>query len=158
MQKASSEKQADKIKKRWNFVPFYYSAPHGLIDLVQIVGTPYVTVQIHRINFPDVGGYYHDHPWTFYSMILRGGYDENIWDNPYDMDNVKTRRRRLLSIHKIGHESAHRIFRSKPKTLTLFVTGPWVRNGFRFYRDGEDFDISFMMKSSSSGSNILNMR
>lgn len=152
------EGTAEKLKKRWNFVPFSYSPPHGLIDLVQLVGTPYLTVQIHRINFPDPAGYYHDHPWSFFSFILKGGYDEYLWDDPYQVDNFTTKRRPILSLHRISHKTAHRIFRAKPGTLTLFVCGPWVRDGFRFFRNGEDFDISAMIESSSGGKNMLNMR
>jgi hypothetical protein len=152
------DKTAEKMKKKWNFVPFSYSPPHGLIDLVQVFGTPYLTLQIHRINFPDPAGYYHDHPWSFVSLIIKGGYHEYIWDDPYNVDDFKTKKRPLLSVHAVGSSKAHRIFKAKPGTLTVFLCGKWIRNGFRFYRNGKDFDVTSMIESSSGGNNMINMR
>lgn len=151
------DKISKKLKKRWNFVPFSYTPPHGLIDLFQLFSTPFLTVQIHRINFPDPTGFYHDHPWNFVSFVLRGGYDEYIWEDPYDFKNTSTKKRPLFSIHRIGVGQSHRIYRCKPKTLTLFFCGPWKRDGFTFYQNGDIFDVSAMVESSG-GYNITKMR
>lgn len=35
-------------------------------------------ILIHRIDAPDPGLDLHDHPWTFWTLIVRGGYTEEV--------------------------------------------------------------------------------
>lgn len=41
----------------------------------RIVQTPWFGLYVHRFDSPDVRDF-HDHPWNFVSVILRGGYVE----------------------------------------------------------------------------------
>lgn len=41
---------------------------------------PWIALRVHHIRSSDAGRDFHDHPWSFVSLILRGGYRE---DRPY---------------------------------------------------------------------------
>jgi len=42
---------------------------------------PWLALRLHHIRSSDQGGVFHDHPWSFFSLILRGGYFEH---RPFD--------------------------------------------------------------------------
>ncbi|HFL7679734.1 TPA: hypothetical protein ACOEOP_000041 [Stenotrophomonas maltophilia] len=42
---------------------------------------PWLALRLHHIRSSDHGGIFHDHPWSFFSLILRGGYFEH---RPFD--------------------------------------------------------------------------
>lgn len=42
---------------------------------------PWIALRVHHIRSSDEGRDFHDHPWTFLSLILRGGYYE---ERPYE--------------------------------------------------------------------------
>jgi len=42
----------------------------------RLIQTPWFGVFLHRIGGPDPGVDLHDHPWSFRSVILRGGYTQ----------------------------------------------------------------------------------
>lgn len=44
---------------------------------------PWIGLRVHHIRSSDIGRHFHDHPWTFLSLILFGGYHE---DKPYDAE------------------------------------------------------------------------
>jgi hypothetical protein len=154
----SDNEIADRLRKRWNFVPFRYNPGHGLISLLQIFSTPFMTVQIHYIDTPDLSGMYHDHPWHFVSFMLSGGYTETIWRDPKSMGSRVTKQRKRFSLHFMSHRWGHNISQCDGTAKTLFVSGPWVRNGFRFYAEGMEKDISKYVETSNDGYNILKMR
>ena len=88
-------------------------------------------IYLHRFNGPDPGRALHDHPWSFFTMVLRGGYTELI---PYREDpHYKTSKvvnwwafRRAEHIHTV-HVHAWHI-----PTWTLVITGP-KRRPWGFY-------------------------
>jgi hypothetical protein len=45
---------------------------------LRIVQTPLFGLYLHRISGPDPDTYMHDHPWNFWSLVLRGGYTEQV--------------------------------------------------------------------------------
>lgn len=55
---------------RWTFTPSNY------ITRLHLLKTPWFAVCLHWINGPDEEPYYHDHPVSFLSLILRGWYYE----------------------------------------------------------------------------------
>lgn len=158
MRSFKDDNDAKKLAKRWNFRPFRYKPQHGIIELLQIFATPWLTVQLHYIKNPDPTGMYHDHPWSFLSFILKGHYSEDVWNDPYHPEPDKIRTRRRFSLHKISNTEAHRITECDPATVTLFFAGPWVRDGLRFYANGADMDISRYVETDSAGKNVLKMR
>jgi len=44
----------------------------------RIVTTPLFSVMIHGIRLPDDARNLHNHPWAFLTVILRGGYEQQI--------------------------------------------------------------------------------
>lgn len=98
---------------RWTEVETEY------ITRLHIVKTPWFAICLHWIHKPDPDPYLHDHPVSFLSVILRGGYSEV----------------RVLPVggwtygwnwfwNYIRATDVHRIERVKPGTLTLCFMGP----------------------------------
>lgn len=46
-----------------------------------LVFRQWFSMRVHHIRMPDLDRWPHDHPWSFLSLILRGGYDED-WCTP----------------------------------------------------------------------------
>lgn len=89
----------------------------------------------------------HDHPWENRSLILCGGYDE-LWDeHPWFgeewNEEPANRLPKLLHVRagdEVGRAAtvAHRLILPAdiPYTMTIFVTGPKVREWGFWYPDG----------------------
>ena len=43
---------------------------------LRILQTPWFGIYLHKIHSPDADRDHHDHPWSFVSVVLRGGYME----------------------------------------------------------------------------------
>ncbi len=107
------------------------------LDRLRIVQTPYFGVYLHRLDVPDPGVDLHDHPWPFVSVILRGGYEEELartreaplfaqlaerW--PTCKRGVE-RGWRAGSFHRLRLTECHRITNlHRSPTWTLVITGP----------------------------------
>lgn len=66
-------------RKPWQFMSkFTIQDDNGDPMLVRwrIVQTPYGALYLHKFLRGDSDPYVHDHPWSFFSIILRGGYTE----------------------------------------------------------------------------------
>jgi hypothetical protein len=121
----------------------------------RLVKTPWFSIYLHDLNLPDSDRDPHDHPFTFWSLVLRGQYVETIYEQhpigdlyeePWSRSTVnltewpqKTYRRRWLagSFHKMTTDKAHKIDSVGPKTKTLVFAGRrrrtwgfWTRAGF----------------------------
>lgn len=101
---------------------------------------------VHRIAGPDPGLDLHDHPWGFVSIILRGGYEEEVapcavldyfGGQTYRALTCWSTRRtwRRWTAHRMPLTIAHRITATKPNTWTLVLRGP-TRRPWGFYVDG----------------------
>jgi hypothetical protein len=81
----------------------------------------------------------HDHPWDNHSVILAGGYDE-VWMSPYDNTRFAPVCREFRKGACIARkaEEAHRLLLPDgiTYTMTLFTTGPKVRDWGFWYEDG----------------------
>lgn len=69
----------------------------------------------------------HDHPWQFWSLILRGGYAEELHARPGNTEFV-VRQRRHGRAHRFPLHHAHRITAVSPRTVTLVLVGRKVRS------------------------------
>lgn len=125
------------------------------LDRLRIINTPWFGINLHRILSPDLDYDPHDHPWTFWSLVLRGSYTERLWldkrhtmrqDTRFDNSGLYTEQRHhpRWSVHRMGREAAHKITSIAPGTVTLVFTGPrrgswgfWTRNGFVDWEDYE---------------------
>lgn len=77
----------------------------------RLVQTPFFAVYVHRFDAPDPGVDLHDHPWPFATLVVRGGYVEEVADVrcasiPECWEEKVWRDR---SVHTVGLQHAHRI-------------------------------------------------
>lgn len=70
-------------------------------------------IRLHRIKDIDKSGFYHNHPFRYISIILRGGYTEEII-------NGKPRSYSAGDIVCHSEDDYHKITVVAPNTLTLF--------------------------------------
>lgn len=102
-------------------VPHLDKPERTYLSRLRIVQTPWFALYLHRLDTADSRPTLHDHPWSFVSFILRGGYNEIRLD-PH---TLKNRRRfvRLINVMHLGDahyiETLHRT-----PTWTLLLVGP----------------------------------
>lgn len=48
----------------------------------RLLQTPWFAVYLHHILLSDLEKHFHDHPWGFYSFILKGSYQERYTTQP----------------------------------------------------------------------------
>jgi len=122
---------------RWTFTP------SGYITRLHIIKSPWWAIMLHWINGPDPEPHMHDHPVTFLSVILRGGYVEKMpivrhqftvmgW---VERPGVAHYERRWFNYIRAG-KHIHTIVYVKPNTLTLCFVGPKVREWGFHTEDG----------------------
>jgi hypothetical protein len=102
---------------RWTITDSEY------ITRLHLIKTPWFAVCLHWINKPDPEPYLHDHPVSFLSVILRGGYIE------YRLTNGRRYRRvnRWFNFIRATPYDCHTIIEVLPGTLTLALMGPKTR-------------------------------
>lgn len=88
----------------------------------RIVQTPWAALYLHHIILDDVGRPYHDHPWSFASLVLRGWYTED-WKASEEAGPIRKRWRRG-TIHRMRLSEYHGITAVAPSTWTLVFAGP----------------------------------
>lgn len=98
---------------RWTFTD------SGYLTRLHLVKTPWFAVCLHWLHKPDPEPYLHDHPVSFFSIILRGWY--------YEIRNHRTKRHRWFNFIRASKDDIHRIALVAPNTLTLCFMGPKVR-------------------------------
>jgi len=90
-----------------------------------LIVTPWFSIKVHNIRLPDGDRALHDHPWRFTSIILKGGYTEEIPMDPgqgYGLWNTEFIRRGRFSRHTVQAAGLHRIHWVDPDTWTLVFT------------------------------------
>jgi hypothetical protein len=88
---------------------------------LRVVQTPWFGVYLHWIYETDTDRYPHDHPWKFWSFILRGTYSEDVF---YSLNGDPDRRTwKRWSIHDMPMNMAHRITSISDGLLTLVFVG-----------------------------------
>jgi hypothetical protein len=133
----------------WNWYDIRETSGEGRVILrrLRLVQTPLVSVHLHWIKLPDPGRDHHDHPWVFWSWVLRGWYSEEVGprETVHRAIASRTRVNRAGSLHRVGLREAHRIVEVEPGTLTLVVTGRrrqewgfWTPTGFVLWSEYQD--------------------
>jgi hypothetical protein len=124
----------------WNFIewadiPDARDESRAYLRRLRIVQTPWSSWYLHWIVLPDEDRDPHDHPFPFYSLILRGGYTERLWRivPGFTRDQMGSHERRWLrgSLHKMDQEHAHMITDLRRGTLTMIFAGA-KNNGGRW--------------------------
>ncbi|MBP8235699.1 MAG: hypothetical protein KAY22_25725, partial [Rhizorhabdus sp.] len=75
----------------------------------------------------------HDHPWDNQSIVLRGAYVEK-WEHPA-LGLIQSPRLAGEIVSR-GPEAVHSIYSVEPGTISLFTTGPKVREWGFITADG----------------------
>lgn len=130
------------------------------LDRLRLVQTPWFGVYLHWIRTPDPDLDPHDHPWTFWSFVVRGAYEEMKWPFPsVSMQQRQPWRYRRWSRHRMDKFSAHYITAVEPNTVTLVVVGPrtrnwgfWTPSGFMPWQQYEEQDGAKQVFGERSGS------
>lgn len=87
----------------------------------RLLESPWFGVKLHHVLLPDGDRAMHDHPWSFVSLILHGGYSEDIIDKAGRRVRVC---RRVGSLHRLRATGLHRITELHGDCWTLVVNGP----------------------------------
>lgn len=88
--------------------------------------TPWFAIDVHWIHKPDPEPYLHDHPVTFLSIILRGGYTEIRGEREANgLFNYRTHN--WFNFIRASKDDRHTIIAVKPGTVTLCFMGPKTR-------------------------------
>lgn len=121
---------------KWNFmkwadIPDARDLRRVYLRRLRIVQTPWFALYLHFIYLPDEDRAPHDHPFSFRSMILRGGYRERVWnvcwtepERRHILPGLERRTWRRFSVHATPRTVAHIIEYLKPGTVTLVWAGP----------------------------------
>lgn len=122
---------------RWG-VWLWTDVTSDYIRRLHVVKTPWFAICLHWLRKPDPEPWHHDHPVTFLSLVLRGGYSEvrvrgeQVWAPTHHWWNF------------IRATDKHTIVSVRPSTVTLCLMGPKVREwgyhtdkGWVYWRDYE---------------------
>jgi hypothetical protein len=95
-------------------------------------------IRLHKIVDNDKTTLFHNHPFNYISIILKGGYTETVIEN----NKEKIYNHNFLSIIKRNHLTYHRIDKIKSKTITLFIAhGKYEWNAFNTQIQNNDDGI-----------------
>lgn len=124
-------------ERRWAFLEGMDIGAEGdpYLDRLRIVQTPWFGVYLHHIHRADRDRDPHDHPWSFWSMPLCGGYQERVWPDKRDPAHWVTRERNRFTGAGRGRRCAHMITSVRGPLWTLVITGP-RRAGWGFWVNG----------------------
>lgn len=95
--------------------------PKGPLTRFFLVNTRWLGVYLHRLDRPDADRECHDHPWSFVSVVLRGGYLEERRRRGGGWRAREWRGR--FSVAARQYSDAHRIAGIAPGTWTLILRG-----------------------------------
>lgn len=128
----------------WRWMDIEDTEHLGYVYLRRLVifKTPYFGLYIHWIHTRDGDRAPHNHPMSFLSWVLRGGYTENRWC--YTGSGLPTflgeRRRRRFSLARTTRQDFHIITTlTETPTITVLFCGP-RRQDWGFLQHGEFID------------------
>lgn len=140
---------------RWAFmekfvVPNFDNPRQTYLTRWRIVQTPLFGIMVHRMDGPDSRPTLHDHPWTFLSIFLKGGYMQVVrrdWRNPDRLSVVhstKAAGRRWYLMRRGDAHYIRHLFRTP--TWTLVLTGPRRQEWGYIERIGESWAWTHHLK------------
>jgi hypothetical protein len=80
-----------------------------------------IAIRIHELLRADRGRHPHNHPWPYWSVVLKGGYLEEVYDAQGAL--IGTVWHGPGSVFRRPADSWHKIVDVDPGTTTLFITG-----------------------------------
>lgn len=92
------------------------------LDRIRLIQTPWFAIYVHRFDAPDPGIDLHDHPWSFLTMVVKGGYTERRADTRRpDQWWREDRRPFIPRIMRLGE--CHTIEAVAPGSRSIVITG-----------------------------------
>lgn len=106
-------------------IPFFDKPMENYLTRWRLIQTPWLSLYLHRFDHPDSRPTLHDHPWTFLSIVLRGGYIERrLNPNTLEVDEAH----HVRWINRVRASDAHAILSlDRTPTWSLMLVGPRVR-------------------------------
>jgi hypothetical protein len=117
---------AQKPRGRWGVWKTFVIGrqDNPMMKRLRVVQTPWFGLYVHFIYREDLDPVPHDHPWTFWRMVLRGGYHEDyLWMPSWPYGAVTRRFIQPLRPGRVPTAHAHRIVQVKPGTVSLVLVG-----------------------------------
>lgn len=96
-----------------------YSNIKNFLNRYTIIKIGTLHIRIHKIMDKDRTNFYHNHPFNYVSIILKGGYNDKTIDTK--TGEIKYHRYNIFSIIKRKYSIYHRIEEVKGDTVTLFI-------------------------------------
>jgi hypothetical protein len=107
------------------------------LDRLRLVDTPWFGVFLHHIHRPDKDDHPHDHPWSFWRLVLCGGYTELFWPDKANPAKHSLRERRRWSCGRVSRKAAHIITDVSGPLWTLVFTGRENQDEWGFWVQGK---------------------
>lgn len=107
-----------------------------LLVRYQIINSPWFSIFIHHLLRSDIERDLHDHPWSFVTILLSGGYWEHCYNyrSRFKSDRIRVRRNRWSILFRHA-EWKHALELDRP-VWTLVFTGRTRRNWGFNTKDG----------------------
>lgn len=71
------------LPRQWKQIRDIDNPDDVYLSRLMLVRLPFVGLYLHVIRRPDWAHCQHDHPWAFVTIILRGGYEEQVGDRQF---------------------------------------------------------------------------
>lgn len=123
---------------RWNFWSAMLIGRQGnpMMKRLRVLQTPWFGIYVHFIYREDLDPVAHDHPWTFWRCVVRGGYLEHYFADPA-LGDYSSRAHRPWRPSHFPVDHAHRIVLVEPGTVSVVVVGRKSR-AWGFWGPSED--------------------
>jgi hypothetical protein len=122
---------------KWADIPDKKHPGWVYLRRLRMFQTPLFSVYLHFIYSADTDRDPHNHPWTFWSLILRGGYTERVFTHSCNrLQSCVLRSHRRFSGHRMPKTHAHMIDSLKPGLVTLIFAGSKKQDWGFFTPDG----------------------
>lgn len=145
--------QHDQPSKNWafmeKFIVPHYDDPVDYLVRWRVVQTPWFGIYLHKLGTSDPRDTLHNHPWPFVSVVLRGGYDEQIFDD-YDGGYSRRHRVRFINIKRLKDwhwiETLHRtptwtlMFVGRRQRVWQYLDREGVRTNFNLHRFNDEYN------------------
>lgn len=127
----------------WLFSVAYeqYDCETGPYVHVWRLTTPWGSLRLHKWVDSDDQRAHHDHPWPFYTLVLKGRYydvthhEATEWERKMNEGRKSVLKTELMKPGTLRYRPAlhtHTVLLASPSCWTLVLTGPRVRPfGFR---------------------------
>lgn len=161
MSELSGETAGRKIFRRWKFLGFNYKHDRIASDYMErwVLSTPWGMLRLHHILRSDDRAHLHDHPMSFLSLILKGGYIEHR-PGPVGKDRQKKHRKLWyypgdFVVRRAEDLHALELLDEERGAWTLVFATPYRRQWGFSTEDGwiraGDYDAWKAMKSAPKG-------